>query len=79
MKITVEEWNRYFPTLSAEVLGNGKPVERVVAFDTEKATIERIMTDLKGNVLLSVDKKEVRTEILNFKHVTLRIKPRDSV
>lgn len=79
MKITVEEWNTYFPTLSAEVLGNGKPVERVVAFDTEKATIERMMTDSAGNVMLSLDKKEVRTEVLHFKRVHLRIKPRGTV
>lgn len=73
MKITVEEWFKYFPNLTAELIGDGKTIDDVVGFDTEARTITCLVNDSDGQFMLNDNKTEVLTKILQFETVQLRV------
>lgn len=76
MKITGEEWVKYFPGIRADVIGDGKLVDKVYFIDTERGIVDRYVTDAAGNCQMNADKTEALTERLQFENVELRIHPR---
>lgn len=76
MKITSEEWVKYFPNIGADVIGDGKIIDKVVFIDTENGIVEHYVTDANGGIQMNADKTEALTERLQFEKVELRIHPR---